>query len=240
MKPNLAGTMTLHATPHPNAEDTSIPFPEPSPETETRRANLYAPTIGDDNIGLGLKFLQIGKIAEVNKELWLILSMLILLAVMNYMVTSHRLLLGLYALPTLFSAYSYGRRHATLTAFASVLLVGLLAHQKTGLFVNQTESMFVDGRWYDITAWGGTLLMEHSNPLQVFLKLGSQFFRKNGLTILLPLSHSDDNDTPPKIDVLNSQLQTFVQSHAGSIHEVCHQKVCFRKAGKKWLHLLLR
>jgi putative nucleotidyltransferase with HDIG domain len=85
--------------------------------------------------------------------------MLILLGAMNYLLTSHRLLLGLYALPTLFSAYSYGRRHATLTAFASVFLVGILAHQNTGLFLQQTQSMFVDGRWYDITAWGGTLVV---------------------------------------------------------------------------------
>ena len=159
MKSDLAGNMTLHAMPHPTAEDIPIPSPEPSPEIETQRANLNAPAMGDKNIGLGLGVLRIGKIAEVNKELWLVLSMLILLGVMNYLLTSHRLLLGLYALPTLFSAYSYGRRHATLTAFASVFLVGLLAHQNTGLFLDQAESMFVDGRWYDITAWGGTLVV---------------------------------------------------------------------------------
>lgn len=159
MKSYLAEAMTLHKTPHPTAEDILTPSPEPSSKTETQRVNLRAPITGDNNIGLGFKFMQIGKIAEVNKELWLILSMLILLGVMNYLVTSHRLLLGLYAFPTLFSAYSYGRRHATLTAFTSVFLVGLLAYQKPGLFLHQTESMFVDERWYDIIAWGGTLVV---------------------------------------------------------------------------------
>jgi len=159
MESNLAGTMALPAAPHTDTDDTPTPSPQPSPKRETQRAELRAPVTGHNYIGLGLKALRMGKIAEVNKELWLILSMLILLGVMNYLVTSNRLLLGLYALPTLFSAYSYGRRHATLTAFASVFLVGLLAHQKTGLFLHQVESMFVDGRWYDITAWGGTLVI---------------------------------------------------------------------------------
>lgn len=159
MKSDLAGNMTLHTTLHPTVDDIPTPFPEPSPKTETRKVNLRAPIMGDNNIGLGYKFLKIGRIAEVNKELWLILSMLILLGAMNYLVTSHRLLLGLYALPTLFSAYYYGRRHATLTAFASVFLAGLLAHQRPELFLHQTGSMFVDERWYDITAWGGTLVV---------------------------------------------------------------------------------
>ena len=159
MESDLAGAMDLPGTPHPTAGDTPTPSLEPSSKTETQRANLHTLTMGDNKIGLGRKFLQIGKIAEVNKELWLILSMLILLGVMNYLVTSQRLLLGLYALPTLFSAYSYGRRHATLTAVTSVILVGLLAHQKPDLFLHQMESMFLDGRWYDITAWGGTLVV---------------------------------------------------------------------------------
>ena len=39
------------------------------------------------------------------------------------MVTSQQMLLGFYTLPTVASAYFYGRRHATLTAFGCVLLV---------------------------------------------------------------------------------------------------------------------
>ncbi|MBW2130659.1 MAG: hypothetical protein JRH13_15005 [Deltaproteobacteria bacterium] len=65
---------------------------------------------------------------EVNKELWLILSMMIIMGIMNYLLTSQRMLLGLYTLPTLFSAYFYGRRHATLTALASVILVSLAVY----------------------------------------------------------------------------------------------------------------
>lgn len=99
------------------------------------------------------------RLTEVNKELWLILSLLAIAALMNYLMTGHRMVLGLYTLPTLFSAYFYGRRHATLTALASVFLVGLLAHFNTRLFNNAMESQFVQGRWYDITAWAGILVV---------------------------------------------------------------------------------
>jgi putative nucleotidyltransferase with HDIG domain len=99
------------------------------------------------------------RLAEVNKELWLVLSLLAIAALMNYLITGHRMLLGLYTLPTLFSAYFYGRRHATLTAFASVFLVGLLAHFNTKLFSNAVDLQLVQGRWYDITAWAGILVI---------------------------------------------------------------------------------
>jgi len=107
-----------------------------------------------------MRSLLLDRLAEVNKELWLILSLLSIAALMNYLMTGHRMLLGLYTLPTLFSAYFYGRRHATLTAFASVFLVGLLAHFNTKLFNNSMEMIqFPQGRWYDITAWGGILVV---------------------------------------------------------------------------------
>jgi len=98
-------------------------------------------------------------LVKVNKELWLILSLLALTAIINYLVSAHRLVLGLYTFPTLFSAFFYGRRHATLTAFASVLLVGLLVHVNPSLFAEATTSQFLKSRWFDITAWGGILVL---------------------------------------------------------------------------------
>ena len=65
--------------------------------------------------------------AKANQELWLLLSMFIILALINFLVASDRMLLGLYSLPVVFSAYFYGRRHATLTAVAAVFLVTLVA-----------------------------------------------------------------------------------------------------------------
>ena len=101
----------------------------------------------------------VNSLAEVNKELWLILSIMVISLIINYLITAHRLVLGLYTLPTIFSAYYFGKRHAILTAFASLFLVGLLAHFNPQLFsVMKTGSYFKD-RWCDITAWGGILVL---------------------------------------------------------------------------------
>jgi putative nucleotidyltransferase with HDIG domain len=101
----------------------------------------------------------IPQVERVNRELLLILSIIAIAGIMNYLVAAHRMLLGLYTLPTLFSAYFYGRRHAVLTAFASVFLVGLLVHYNPAMFVRTEEFEFVEGRWYEITAWAGILVI---------------------------------------------------------------------------------
>jgi len=101
----------------------------------------------------------IDSMVKVNTELWLILSLLALTAAINYLVSAHRLVLGLYTLPTLFSAYFYGRRHAVLTAFTSLFMVGLLTRFNPNLFAEIQKTQFLEGRWYDIIAWGGILVV---------------------------------------------------------------------------------
>jgi putative nucleotidyltransferase with HDIG domain len=149
------GELTLRAI-HPGEDVEDIDYPGLSddlplvPEEEPTPKGLNVQRMGSR---------VLDRLAEVNKELWLILSLLAIAALMNYLITGHRMVLGLYTLPTLFSAYFYGRRHATLTAFASVFLVGLLAHFNTKLFSNTADLQFVQGRWYDITAWAGILVV---------------------------------------------------------------------------------
>jgi putative nucleotidyltransferase with HDIG domain len=99
------------------------------------------------------------QLMEVNKELWLILSMIAIVGAMNYLLASQRMLLGLYTLPTLFSAYFYGRRHATFTAFASVLLVGIAIHYNPSWLAESKNTPVMDARWYEIMAWGGILMI---------------------------------------------------------------------------------
>jgi putative nucleotidyltransferase with HDIG domain len=102
---------------------------------------------------------SIGRLERVNKELWLILSMFIVALLLNYVVASQRMLLSFYSLPTLGSAYLYGRRHATLTALASVLLVVLLMMNAEPGLLKQTESGIAGGQWIDLTVWGGILII---------------------------------------------------------------------------------
>jgi putative nucleotidyltransferase with HDIG domain len=101
----------------------------------------------------------IRQLKEANKELWLFLMMFALLAAFNYLVASDRMMLGFYVLPTVFSAYFYGRRHATLTALASILLVILIVHFNPRLFTEGVPVRGIAEKWYDITIWGGTLMI---------------------------------------------------------------------------------
>lgn len=68
------------------------------------------------------------------------------------------MVLGFYTLPTVASAYLYGRRHAILTALASVLLVVLLTVVNPTVLAESTAQV-LGGRWIDITVWGGTLVV---------------------------------------------------------------------------------
>ncbi|MCF8070238.1 MAG: HD domain-containing protein [Desulfobacterales bacterium] len=97
-------------------------------------------------------------IESVNKELWLLLSMFAIAGLMNYLVASQKILLGLYMLPTILSAYFFGRRHATLTAFASILLVGILLYINPSYMTSEVAAS-VDNRWYDILSWGCILII---------------------------------------------------------------------------------
>jgi len=106
-----------------------------------------------------LKSSTLRALTEVNRELWLLLSLFLLAALLNSLLDAHRMLLGLYTLPTLFSAYVYGRRHATLTALGSVLLVVLVTYYNPVLFSHRASSLPVADKWFDIAAWGGILLI---------------------------------------------------------------------------------
>lgn len=96
------------------------------------------------------------KVLDVNKELWLLLSMFVIAAAINFVVASHRVLLGFYGLPTLFSAYFYGRRHAVLTAVASILMVLLILHFSPFIVQEHTDRI---QQWQDLTIWAGILLI---------------------------------------------------------------------------------
>jgi hypothetical protein len=96
-------------------------------------------------------------VRKINPELWLLLFLVVIAAILNFLVASQRMALVFYFLPTLFSAYHFGRRHATLTAVASVVLVVLLTFLNPAMF-NRHDLPF-DARWFDFTLWGGVLMV---------------------------------------------------------------------------------
>jgi putative nucleotidyltransferase with HDIG domain len=106
-----------------------------------------------------LHSLWLRRLKEVNGELWLLLSLFLIAMLLNYMVSMHRVVLGFYVLPTIFSAYFYGRRHATLTALASMCLVILVTYFNPETFAVHTGVSVADSKWFDIAVWGGTLMV---------------------------------------------------------------------------------
>ena len=93
-------------------------------------------------------------------ESLIILSMLGIAWLLNYTVASQYLLLGFYSLPPVIAAYFFGRRHAVLTAFASILLVSLIYVINPSRFAGSDLAGLggVD-QWYHLVCWGCFLLI---------------------------------------------------------------------------------
>src|SRR5215469_13439990 len=132
------------------------------------------------------------KLAEVNKEWWLLLGLLLIAAVLNYFAALNQMLLGLYTLPTLFSAYLFGRRHAILTAFASVFTAIVIYLMHGFLNISEGWSWVNENHWYEIAVWGGILVVTAYAMGTIFrevrevyrtLHLVLQYQMKNGLHV---------------------------------------------------------
>jgi len=96
-------------------------------------------------------------VRKINPELWLLLFLVLIAALLNFIVASQRMALVFYFLPTLYSAYHFGRRHATLTAVASIILVVLLVFVNPAMLRRRIELPF--GIWFDLIVWGGVLMV---------------------------------------------------------------------------------
>jgi 5'-deoxynucleotidase YfbR-like HD superfamily hydrolase len=166
-------------------------------------------------------------VAEVNKEFWLILSMLGLAAALNFLFTGHHMILGFYTFPTLFAAYFYGRRHATLTAFASVFLVGLLAWINPNVLGGPGALGYLQGRWYDIAAWGGILVVTAyaMGTLHELHRSRLRELRKtyNGLLVILHQFVSKDKFTEDhsyRVSVYASKIAAYLGLKPDQIEDV--------------------
>ena len=96
--------------------------------------------------------------SKVRQELWLLLSLVVIAGLLNFLVSSQRVVLCFFFLPTLYSAYHFGRRHATLTAVASIAVVVLLTWMNPTLF-NRRVAAAGENPWFDLAAWGGILVV---------------------------------------------------------------------------------
>jgi putative nucleotidyltransferase with HDIG domain len=103
----------------------------------------------------------ISRLADINKELLLVFSIVAAAGVVNFVVAGQRLVLSFYNLPTLLAAYYFGRRRAMEAAFASILLVVWMnmmnpAALGGGVQVAAAQRL---STWSDLTVWAGFLFI---------------------------------------------------------------------------------
>src|SRR5579872_6721152 len=101
----------------------------------------------------------ISRLAQVNKELLLIFSIVASAALVNFFVEGQRLVLTFYNLPTLFAVYYFGRRRAVQASVATILFVVWVNVMHPSLFNRgpvPSEDLL---GWSDLAIWAGFLII---------------------------------------------------------------------------------
>jgi hypothetical protein len=146
--------------------------------------------------------------SKLTKELALLLSLFLIAAALQSFAQSLPMALCFYFLPTMYSAYFFGRRHATMTAFTCVLLVMLLDYLNS-LFPRHHLVTLPQERLFNFAIWAGILAVAG-------YAMGTLYERAQGMTndlrssfsgLLLVLQHviakekSSDNESQRVIDI---------------------------------------
>jgi hypothetical protein len=176
------GLLVIHKLQELGAEVLFVPIQD----SDAGDMSMATPSTPIDGTGLEQQARQAGQrkqspfvrsLRQISKEFWIILSMLGIAWMLNYTIASQYLLLGLYTLPAVLSAYYFGRRQSVLTAFASILLVALVSFFNPGRFDRfNLAGLGGDNQWYHIISWGcillvtaytmGTLYEKNKNKMQ--------------------------------------------------------------------------
>src|SRR5271167_1125296 len=112
--------------------------------------------------------------SKIAKEGILLLSLFLIAATVQFYAQSLPMALCFYFLPTLYSAYYFGRRHATLTAFACVFLVVLL-NFLNNLMPAHPVLTLPGERLFNFAIWAGILAV-------VGYVMGTLYERKEAMT----------------------------------------------------------
>jgi hypothetical protein len=112
--------------------------------------------------------------SKIAKEGILLLSLFLIAAMVQFYAQSLPMALCFYFLPTLYSAYHFGRRHATLTAFACVFLVVLLDFLNN-MMPGHRVIVLPQERLFNFAIWAGSLAV-------VGYAMGTLYERKQAMT----------------------------------------------------------
>jgi hypothetical protein len=133
--------------------------------------------------------------SKIARESVLLLSLFVIAAAVQFFAQSLPMALCFYFLPTLYSAYFFGRRHATLTAFACIFLVVLLDFLNNMMPGHRVVTLPGE-RLFNFGIWAGMLAI-------VGYVMGTLYERKQAMTtdiresfsgLLLVLQHFIANE----------------------------------------------
>src|ERR1700687_263222 len=133
--------------------------------------------------------------SKIAKESILLVSLFLIAATVQFFAQSLPMALCFYFLPTLYSAYHFGRRHATLTAVACVFLVVLLDFLNNMMPGHRVLSLPGE-RLFNFAIWAGVLAVTG-------YVMGTLYERKQAMTtdiresfsgLLLVLQHFMANE----------------------------------------------
>jgi putative nucleotidyltransferase with HDIG domain len=97
-----------------------------------------------------------------NVELLLLFTLFVLAGLLNLVPLTWRVVLNLFTIPAVVSAYLFGRRHAILTAFGSILIVTLVGLSNPGILASQLPLDPALGRVIELVCWGAPLMVAAS------------------------------------------------------------------------------
>jgi putative nucleotidyltransferase with HDIG domain len=170
---------------------------------------------------------KLGRIEQVNKELWLLLSLFAICLLLNLVVDGQRMVLSFYTLPTLGSAYLYGRRHATLTALGSVLLVSLMTWYNPVLLAATVGVTVPAAKWLDIVVWGGVLMVTGYSMGTLYEHSAAQIseLRQTYHGVLMILRHFIAKDSYTenhsyRVSVYAATIATHLELPPGRVEDV--------------------
>jgi putative nucleotidyltransferase with HDIG domain len=96
---------------------------------------------------------------RTNIELLFMFALVVLAGLLNVVPLTQRVVLNLFMIPSVVSAYLFGRRHATLTATGSVLIVGLMTLTNPAIMESRLPVVPWLGRLIEMTCWGAPLIV---------------------------------------------------------------------------------
>jgi hypothetical protein len=152
------------------------------------------------------------EINRIVKESILLLSLFLIAAMVQFYAQSLPMALCFYFLPTLYSAYCFGRRHATLTAFACVFLVILLSFLNN-LIPSHSVLSLPGERLFNFAIWAGILVVSG-------YFMGTLYERKEAMTsdiresfsgLLLVLQHVMETERLGPVAESNHVVQVSIK-----------------------------